>query len=1019
MLLGRCTVSQPQILELLIESRWPTLTLLDEILKDAATSRVGDATLSQPLSTAVQIALVDLLASWNVLPTQVTGHSSGEIAAAYCAGALSRENAMAIAFYRGIVASKLRKTRSGAMLAVGLSAEETRPLIKLLRRGSVMVACINSPSSVTISGDKEAILELAEILKERGTFSRELAVEIAYHSHHMEDVASDYLAALQDISVEDGGQIDFHSSVTGKLLAHSELTRDYWVSNMVSPVHFTDSLRSLLLHGNPDSTVEILLEIGPHSALQSPIKQILQQDPDSSAARVQYRPSLVRNRSAVQTCHELVVFLFKEGVSINLNNVNSVFGHRPGRLLSGLPQYPWNHSKSYWTERTKVFDTARQNHSRSDLLGVRIEDSISREPRWRNIVRPTEIPWLNDHVVQSSTLYPAAGFLAMAIEAEHQMARTRCDNIMGYQLREISIDHALIIPQGTEDVETLVSLRPYNESILAPFSVWNEFSIQSSTDGSSWTENCHGLISIQRTVQQTEVDGGRQALDESKRFCSTITSFETDCVTPIDSKEMYKSLDRLGLKFGPTFTNLQNIRVAANRCLAEVTVPDTAAVMPAHFEYPYVIHPAFLDSCLHTIFPIDARYDKPEEGTPVPTFIQELFVSQSIMTDRGQTYSVYSQKGTKAVGSEVNTSLDRNAGSFALFDKVNTDFKPKVLMNGLVFKLLPNTSHRAPTEEEPRICYRVDWQPDPNLLSSAQAAETSTAFRKPFAQPSHALLSQQAAFYYVERVLEIISSEEVAKMQPHHQKLYNVLVNFCKDVYAGRLGRFSTFDWPRLEPEQRVAICQNIGQTPYGILLQPIGDNISQILLQEVDPLSLMVENDRLEAYYRCWEPIKQSYEQAAVFMKLLGSKNPHLNILEIGAGTAGATLPILEALSGEHESPPMIVNYDFTDISPAFFQKAAGKLERWSGIVTFKKLDIEEDPIQQGFSPNSYDLIVAANVVHATSCIEYTMKHVRELLKPGGTVILIEITVNTMGASLIFGTLPGWWNGTFELFRL
>ena len=987
-------------------------------MKDAATSRIRDVSLSQPLTTAIQIAITDLLASWNIRPSRVTGHSNGEIAAAYCAGALTQEAAIAVAFYRGVVALKLREVRSSAMLAVGLSEEEAKPLIESISQDCVKVACVNSPSNVTISGDREAVLELSKVLQAKGTFTRELAVEVAYHSQHMQDVAGEYSAALRsfsvprDLSIVGGSQVEFYSSVSGKRVPISDLGLDYWLSNMVDPIQFLSSVHSLLLDGDPDTTVDTLLEIGPHSALQGPIKQILQQDPKISAARIQYKASLVRNVNAVHTCHELVALLVGNGFPVNIKAVNFASGSETGDLLGNLSPYAWNHSKCHWTEKATTRLVDEHLFPRSDLLGVRIKDSLSAEPRWRNILRTTETPWVNDHVVQSSTLYPAAGFLAMAIEASHQHAKARCKKIWGYQLREVSIGHALIISQDAESVETSVSLRPYNESLRAPSGVWNELNIHSSTDGSLWTEHCRGLISVQESAQGTEVDGGRQVLDESEQFRCMVSNFEKECIKTIDEKEMYKSLDKIGLNFGPTFTNLQNIHVAADRCFADVSIPDTAAVMPAHFEYPFIIHPATLDSCIHALFPIGAQYNKLEQGTPVPTFIEELFVSHSVATFPGHVFTVYAESGTKVLGSRASIESREKTGSLAVFDKGAIDMQPKVLVNGLVFKSLPNSTQDGPKEEERKIYYQIDWQHDPSLLSPAQAMDITAAFRKPFPQRNQAHLSQQAAFYYAERALETISAEEVTAMRPYYRKLHNALTSYCNTVHDGQLDMFSTLEWIRLDPKQRAAVCAGVSQTPFGVLLRPIGDSLSQILRQQVDPLSVIVEDNRLESFYRTWEPIKQSYQQAATFIKLLGNKNPHLNILEMGAGTGGATLPILEALSGTGDSPPKFANYDFTDLSSAFFERAAEKLGRWNGLLTFKKLDVELDPVQQGYKSRSYDLIVAANVVHATRCVENTLKSIKELLKPGGTMVLIEITVNTFGASLIFGTLPGWWNG-------
>ena len=990
-----------------------SLTSIDELSKDASTSRVGNASLSQPLTTAIQIALVDLLASWNIKPARVVGHSSGEIAAAYCAGVLTQESAMAVAYYRGKVASRVKDLRDGAMLAVGLSEEEAKAVIATIGKDCIKIACVNSPSNVTVSGDRLSTLKLSSILQARGVFVRELAVEVAYHSHHMEDVADEYLATLQGLPVIGDSEVEFHSSVSGKRINTSDLEAGYWVSNLVNTVQFSRCMHSLLVLGDSDTAVDILVEIGPHSALQGPIKQILQHHPKLSPSSIQYNSALVRNANAVHTCHNLVAQLLVKGIPINLNAVNFALGLGNSKVLVDLPPYTWNHSTSYWAETANNREQGEKANPRNDILGIRVKDSISKEPRWRNIIRTSEIPWVNDHVVQSNTVYPAAGFLAMAIEAAYQHMTTGCQFIKGFRLREVTIGHALVISKDAENVETMVSLRPYSESLQIPSSLWNEFSISSSADGVLWAEHCHGLISIEEFAQGTEVDGGRWAYEEGERFFQMMSTFEKECITAIDTEEMYEALDKLGLTFGPTFTNLRKVRASSDRCLAEVVIPDTAAIMPSKFEYPFIIHPATLDSCIHAVFPLGYRYSQQDKGTPVPTFIEELFISHSIEKIPGHIFSVYAQSKAKD-GARPGQKTD----SLVIFEKGKSDFGPKIIMNGLVFASLANDTKDEIESEECRLCYQTNWQPDPSLLTSLQTTEISAASRKPFPQHDQALIAEQAAFYYAERALQNISTEEVVTMQPYHQRLYASLTSFCKAVRDGQLGMFQTVEWLDLNPEQRAAIFARVADTSYGTLLCPVGENLSKIVRQEIDPLSVMVEKDHLERHYRTFQPHEQSHQQAADYIKLLGNKNPSLNILEIGAGTGGATLPILNALSGPGVSHPNFTNYDFTDCSPVFFEKAKEKIGRWSKLVTFKKLDIESDPTSQDYELGSYDLIIAANVVHATRCIEKTMKRIRSLLKPGGTLVLIEMTVKTLASTLVFGTLPGWWNGKSHCLR-
>ena len=375
------------------------LTSVDELLKDAATSRVNNAAMSQTLTTAIQIALVDLFAAWNIRPARVVGHSSGEIAAAYCAGAWTQEAAISVAYHRGRVALKLKDLRNGAMLAVGLSEEQVRPLTMALGEGSVEVACVNSPSNITLSGDRAAIGELAAVLQARSIFNREVAVDVAYHSHHMEDVADEYRAALQRVSVTGDSKIEFYSSVIGKRVNTSELGPEYWVLNMVNSVQFLSSMRSLLFHGGSENTIDILVEIGPHSALRSSVKQILQHHSNSIASDVQYSSALLRNVGAVHSCQSVVAELLVGGYPVNLNAVNFASGLEPKKVLVDLPPYKWDHSTLYWAEAANNIDQARNYYCRSDIIGVKARDSTSTEPKWRNMLRPSQIPWVNDHVV--------------------------------------------------------------------------------------------------------------------------------------------------------------------------------------------------------------------------------------------------------------------------------------------------------------------------------------------------------------------------------------------------------------------------------------------------------------------------------------------------------------------------------------------------------------------------------------------------------------------------------------------
>jgi len=176
-----------------------------------------------------------------------------------------------------------------------------------------------------------------------------------------------------------------------------------------------------------------------------------------------------------------------------------------------------------------------------------------------------------------------------------------------------------------------------------------------------------------------------------------------------------------------------------------------------------------------------------------------------------------------------------------------------------------------------------------------------------------------------------------------------------------------------------------------------------------------MLENDLIYRMYNEDDSFRQCYLQMSKYIKNLAFKKPHMKVLEIRAGTGGATLPLLRALTNEAASQNegvLLNSYDFTDISAGFFEKSRSLLQDWDTFIRYRTLDISRDPIKQGFIEGDYDLVVAVNVLHATSFIGETLANTRRLLKPGGRLLLIEITRLTPAYNTIYGVLKGWWAG-------
>ncbi|KAL4972373.1 thiolase-like protein [Aspergillus desertorum] len=289
----------------------PSWRISDELMESQTTSRISEAAVSQPLCTAVQILLVDMLRSAGVQLHAVVGHSSGEIAAAYAAGFITAADAIRIAYYRGLCARLAggRNEQRGAMIATGLSPTEAHKLCDSPQfHGRLDVAALNSPASVVLSGDVDALHEVNLRLIEEKKHAQFLNVDTAYHSHHMLPCAEPYLEALKSCAIRpaEGSQTIWLSSVfPGRIMSpanSAQLSSEYWVANMTGPVYFTDALSTTLT--NPAcGPFDLSLEVGPHPALRSAVLQNMQ-EAGLGDAKLPYIGALARGQNDLLTFAE-------------------------------------------------------------------------------------------------------------------------------------------------------------------------------------------------------------------------------------------------------------------------------------------------------------------------------------------------------------------------------------------------------------------------------------------------------------------------------------------------------------------------------------------------------------------------------------------------------------------------------------------------------------------------------------------------------------------------------------------
>ncbi|CAI7598063.1 unnamed protein product [Penicillium discolor] len=677
-------------------------SLIEELEKDASTSGIDSPHLSQPACTALQIALVNLLESWGIRPASVVGHSSGEISAAYAAGIYGLEGAMALAYWRGQMTSLLKSSfpfLKGTMIAVGTSREGIKPMLKALS-GYATVACVNSPSSVTVSGDVSAIDELERVLEDKKFFNRKLRIDVAYHSDHMKKVAGAYLTAIETIQRFPSAKASFFSSVFGRSAEPSELGPEYWIANLTSPVLFSDALGKIV--SDDETRPNLLVEIGPHSTLKGPIMDTLK-SLGPTVSKIAYTPTILRQVDAAESVLDTAAAAYVRGATLNMTGVNFPKTSAANRwFLSNLPRYPWQHGTRYWhVARISQKHTGR-DRARNDVLGVLANYSNDLEPTWRNIIRLDEVPYLRDHKMQGVVVYPMAGYLVMAIEAARRRAEQADIQISQFELREVIVGSALVLSDDT-DAETTITLRPYAEGTRGSSDIWDEFRVCSWTSKRGWTEHCTGQVRARSDPKQQAAAISSPFETQTTYTNAQIARIQNSATNYLDMSHMYQVLSDLGAGYGPIFQDIDNCYSSPHHSFGDLHVRDTRSVMPKGFEPPLTIHPSFLDGLLHFAWPLLGqglgRMDL--DTLYMPTMIKRVIVGLNVPTTAGAYLKGYCS-GSPSLPYPEPTKFD-------LFATQDGSSEPVITIDGLVMTPLRNPdTHREDTR---KLCYKVDWHP--------------------------------------------------------------------------------------------------------------------------------------------------------------------------------------------------------------------------------------------------------------------------------------------------------------------
>ena len=672
----------------------PSWSLLKELTEARSPELLRQPEFSQPLVTALQLVITRVLKDWGISARYVVGHSSGEIAAACVAGYLSPEDAIKAAYYRGQAAKNCNAADKApvGMMAVGLGPEKASEYIT---SKDVQIACYNSPNSVTLSGTSAALEEVRSRLLKDQHFARLLQVNLAYHSTFMDEIGKDYEQLLnrdfECLQVQ-GGSATMFSSVYGHQMKGLADTA-YWKSNMVSPVLFDKALVQML---SGKDGANFLIEIGPSGALAGPVKQV-KNGLGAQESNISYCAALTRGQDAVQATFAVAGQVYVAGGVVDLAEVNSAglgaSAPKPSVIID-LPNYQWNYATKYWYESEASKDWRNRLFPHHDLIGSKVLGTSWHSPSWKKNLRVEDLPWLKDHRMGPEIVFPAAGFMAMAIEAI-----TQCTEALAitedrgrptkpvYRLRNVTFPKALVLEEKREDHRVMTTLVPW----AGMKDSWHEFKVFSLTDD-VWSEHSRGLVRI------------------DEETVSDVPKVPEPLQHTVPGQLWYKAMHDAGYNFGPLFQKQLEIESVVgerhSRSIVDLTDPPS--------EYPqsaYALHPAAIDGCLQTCAPSLWNGNRPSvSAVLVPAIIDNLLIRpQAKRPEKGLSVT-----SSRYVGLGRREEAKSYMSDAAVYDPSN---------GALLFQMAGLRYHKLDTREDAYAAHRysgVIWKPDITHLEQNQ-----------------------------------------------------------------------------------------------------------------------------------------------------------------------------------------------------------------------------------------------------------------------------------------------------------
>ncbi|KZL86980.1 beta-ketoacyl synthase domain-containing protein [Colletotrichum incanum] len=925
----------------------PSWSLVDELIHQEDATRINIAALSQPLCTAVQIALIDLLSSLRVSFHTVVGHSSGEIAAAYAAGVLSARDAMLISYYRGMSAHLAggKNGEKGMMMAVGMTRAEASALCARDDiKGRIWVAASNAPSSVTLSGDMEAVKALQVELTEEKKFARLLVVDTAYHSAHMEKPAAKYMEDLAGCGIEprQRNSTVWISSVyaDGTEPSIEELKGSYWRDNMVKTVSFYEAIDLALTSQGPFASA---VEVGPHPALKGPVQQTVKA---ATSGVLSYAGLLDRKKDDRQAFAEFLGFTWNYFGTGAIDWKPLVSNSTQPNLLSSrieLPSYPWDHSQMYYRESRIAHQYQFREQGPHELLGVRTRDDTEFELRWRNILKLETVPWIQHHKFQGQALLPASAYCVLALDAAKAVLNGRQASVV--ELTDLEFMSGISLESNTYGVEILVSLSIQPPSIkgrLAGKVIEGAFTITSCyADGVA-------------PMQKNFTGNLRIYLGEPSENALPTRDPAMAETLPADTDAFYQMMSGIGLDYTGPFRALEGIDRRYNFCSATLKKfhdTDTTGLG---------VSPATLDSCFHSVFAaVASPGDKSLWTSFLPRSIEKIRFNLAICDGKP------SDNASLVVDSVITQEIPRTKTATTKFvgdmSIYNSSGEMEIQVEGLMVASFANS--KPEDDKELYLTTVMDLDPEHEIVT-ADLSQEDVATERILLEACERV----ARFYIHDDSLKDLSASPTFFTPP--------ATPLSPSKAAPAPTEVSPSPWQQDTPE---SLDSYILQSPFQHALSFIrllGENIPDVL-----PAMLTTIIQEAKQLHRFRSHVSRVVSQ-------LAHRYPRMRVLGLTDPETALTEHVINGFKGS------FVSYTVGT------ETEKNSLTRVSSEAIKKKIDTGNTNIldkDDNSSLQPFDLVVLTTSVVKGAAQRDKLKQVQNLMKPGGFLILIHESMSPL----------------------